>query len=172
MNYKAQLKQITTFIFDYDGVLTEGTIIMTELGEALRISNIKDGYALQLARKKGYRIAIISGARSNSMSHRLKTLNIQDIFLGVSDKLEVFHHYLRSEGITPSEVLFMGDDIPDFPLMKEVGMPTCPADAAEEIKRVAKYISHLPGGKGCVRDVIEQVMKVRGDWMTADACIW
>jgi 3-deoxy-D-manno-octulosonate 8-phosphate phosphatase (KDO 8-P phosphatase) len=172
MNYKAQLKQITTFIFDYDGVLTEGTIIMTELGEALRISNIKDGYALQLAIKKGYRIAIISGARSNSMSHRLKTLNIQDIFLGVSDKLETFHHYLKTKGITPSEVLFMGDDIPDFPLMKEAGMPTCPADAAEEIKRVAKYISHHPGGKGCVRDVIEQVLKVRGDWMTADACIW
>ena len=171
-NYKAQLKKVNTFIFDYDGVLTEGTIIMTEQGEALRISNIKDGYALQLAVKMGYRIAIISGARSKSMEHRLKALQITDVFLGVGNKLETFHTYLRNNSIDPSEVLFMGDDIPDYQIMREVGMPTCPADAAEEIKKSARYISHVPGGKGCVRDVIEQVMKVQGKWMTDDAFFW
>ena len=171
-NYKAQLKKVKTFIFDYDGVLTEGTIIMTEQGEALRISNIKDGYALQLAVKMGYRIAIISGARSKSMEHRLKALQITDVFLGVGNKLETFHTYLRNNSIDPSEVLFMGDDIPDYQIMREVGMPTCPADAAEEIKKLARYISHVPGGKGCVRDVIEQVMKVQGKWMTDDAFFW
>ena len=171
-NYKAQLKKVKTFIFDYDGVLTEGTIIMTEQGEALRISNIKDGYALQLAVKMRYRIAIISGARSKSMEHRLKALQITDVFLGVGNKLETFHTYLRSNSIDPSEVLFMGDDIPDYQIMREVGMPTCPADAAEEIKKMARYISHVPGGKGCVRDVIEQVMKVQGKWMTDDAFFW
>ena len=171
-NYKAQLKKVNTFIFDYDGVLTEGTIIMTDQGEALRISNIKDGYALQLAVKMGYRIAIISGARSKSMEHRLKALQITDVFLGVGNKLETFHTYLRNNSIDPSEVLFMGDDIPDYQIMREVGMPTCPADAAEEIKKMARYISHVPGGKGCVRDVIEQVMKVQGKWMTDDAFFW
>ncbi|NQV03849.1 MAG: HAD-IIIA family hydrolase [Bacteroidia bacterium] len=171
-NYKAQLKKVNTFIFDYDGVLTEGTIIMTEHGEALRISNIKDGYALQLAVKMGYRVAIISGAKSKSMSHRLKALRISDVFLGVGNKLETFHTYLRDNSLDPSEVLFMGDDIPDYQIMREVGMPTCPADAAEEIKKMAHYISHVPGGKGCVRDIIEQVMKIQGKWMTDDAFFW
>jgi 3-deoxy-D-manno-octulosonate 8-phosphate phosphatase (KDO 8-P phosphatase) len=171
-NYKAQLKKISTFVFDYDGVLTEGTIIMTEHGEALRISNIKDGYAMQLAIKKGYRIAVISGAKSKSIAHRLEALRITDVFLGIGNKLEVFHAYLKKTGITPAEVLFMGDDIPDYQIMTEVGMPTCPADAAEEIKELAAYISHIPGGKGCVRDVIEQVMKVQGKWMNDDAFTW
>ncbi len=171
-NYKVQLKKVNTFIFDYDGVLTEGTIIMTEHGEALRISNIKDGYALQLAVKMGYRVAIISGANSKSMSHRLKALRITDVFLGIGNKLETFHTYLRTNSIDPSEVLFMGDDIPDYQIMQEVGMSACPADAAEEIKKVAQYISHMPGGKGCVRDIIEQVMKVQGKWMTDDAFVW
>lgn len=171
-NYKAQLQKITTFIFDYDGVLTEGTIIMTESGEALRISNIKDGYAMQLAVKKGYRLAIISGAKSKSMSHRLDALQITDVFLGIGNKLETFHSYLKNNSIPTSEVLFMGDDIPDLPIMKEVGMPTCPSDAAEEIKASAAYISHQSGGKGCVRDVIEQVLKVQGKWMNDDAFAW
>lgn len=171
-NYKTLLQNITTFIFDYDGVLTEGTIIMTENGEALRISNIKDGYALQLAVKNGYRVAIISGAKSKSMVHRLKALKIKDVFLGIENKLDTFHTYLNTNSLDPSEVLFMGDDIPDFEIMKEAGMPTCPEDAAEEIKRLAKYISPLAGGKGCVRDVIEQVMKVQGKWMNHNAYYW
>ena len=171
-NYKAQLKLISTFIFDYDGVLTDGSVIMMPDGEALRISNIKDGYALQLAVKKGYNVAIISGARSASMSERLKALKITDVFLGIENKIGTLKEYLASKQIDPSQVLFMGDDIPDYEVMLEVGLPACPSDAAEEIKKVSKYISHFPGGKGCVRDVIEQVMKVQGKWMNNDAYYW
>jgi len=171
-NYKSQLKKITTLIFDYDGVLTDGTVIVMEHGEPLRTSYIRDGYALQLAVKKGYRVAVISGAKSKSMEHRLQALRIKDIFLGIGNKLETFHHFLKENGISPSEVLFMGDDIPDYQIMKEAGLPTCPADAAQEIKSVAVYISHLPGGKGCVRDVIEQVMKIQGKWMDNEAFTW
>lgn len=171
-NYKAQLKHITTFIFDYDGVLTDGSVIMMPDGEALRISNIKDGYALQLAVKKGYNVAIISGARSASQEQRLKALRIQDVFLGIENKIETLNNYLASKNVDPSQVLFMGDDIPDYEVMLAVGLPTCPSDAAEEIRKIAKYISHHPGGKGCVRDVIEQVMKVQGKWMNNDAFYW
>jgi len=171
-NYKEQLRDINTFIFDYDGVLTDGSVIMTTEGEAYRVSNVKDGYALQLARKKGYRVAVISGARSESMMHRLQSLQITDIFLGVEKKLEVFHAYLEQHQLSLSNVLYMGDDIPDYEVMLEAGVPTCPADAAEEIKSVSKYISHFSGGKGCVRDVIEQVLKVQGKWMNDDAYHW
>jgi 3-deoxy-D-manno-octulosonate 8-phosphate phosphatase (KDO 8-P phosphatase) len=171
-NYKAQLKHITTFVFDYDGVLTDGSVIMMPDGEALRISNIKDGYALQLAVKKGYNVAIISGARSASQEQRLKALRIQDVFLGIENKIETLNHYLASKKVDSSQVLFMGDDIPDYEVMLAVGLPTCPSDAAEEIRKIAKYISHHPGGKGCVRDVIEQVMKVQGKWMNNDAFYW
>ena len=171
-NYKELLKNINTFIFDYDGVLTDGSIIMTSLGEAYRISNVKDGYALQLAKKKGYRVAVISGAHSESMIQRLTSVQITDVFLGVEKKLDVFNQYLEDHNLNREQVLFMGDDIPDYELMLEAGVPTCPADAAEEIKSVAKYISHFNGGKGCVRDVIEQVLKVQGKWMNDDAYHW
>lgn len=171
-NYKELLRNINTFVFDYDGVLTDGSVIMTSEGEAYRISNVKDGYALQLAKKKGYRIAIISGANSESMTQRMKALQITDLFLGVEKKRQVFLEYLRINNIDPSQVLYMGDDIPDYEVMLEAAVPTCPADAAEEIKSVARYISHLEGGKGCVRDVIEQVLKVQGKWMNDDAYHW
>jgi len=171
-NYKEFLPSINTFIFDYDGVLTDGSVITTNDGEAHRISSVKDGYALQLARKKGYRVAVISGARSDSMMHRMKALQIQDVFLGVERKQDVFREYLKRNNLKPEQVLYMGDDIPDYEVMLEAGVATCPADAAEEIKSVAKYISHFPGGKGCVRDVIEQVLKVQGKWMNDDAYHW
>jgi len=171
-NYKALLKQITTFIFDYDGVLTDGSVIMMPDGEALRISNIKDGYALQLAVKKGYNVAIISGAKSASMIKRLEALRITDYFLGIENKLETLNHYLQTRNIDASQVLFMGDDIPDYQVMKSVGVAACPSDAAEEIRQISKYISGFPGGKGCARDVIEQVMKVQGKWMNHDAFYW
>jgi 3-deoxy-D-manno-octulosonate 8-phosphate phosphatase (KDO 8-P phosphatase) len=171
-NYKELLKNINTFIFDYDGVLTDGTVITLNDGEAYRISNVKDGYALQLAKKKGYRIAIISGAKADCMVHRLKALQITDIFLGIENKLLTYNDYLKKNSIDPSHVLFMGDDIPDYEIMLEAGLPACPADAAEEIKTVSRYISHLGGGKGCVRDVIEQVLKVQGKWLNDDAYHW
>lgn len=171
-NYKELLKQVNTFILDYDGVLTDGTIILLHEGEPLRTANVKDGYALQLANKKGYRVAIISGAKSQSMYNRFSALNITDIFLGIEKKLKIFHDYIRKFDIRPEEVLYMGDDIPDYEIMKEVGVPTCPSDACEEIRSISKYISHNRGGEGCVRDVIEQVLKVQGKWMNDDAYHW
>lgn len=172
MNYKELLRNINTFIFDYDGVMTDGTVIMTNEGEAWRITNVKDGYALQLAIKSGYHVAVISGAKSHSMIHRMKALNVKDVFLGVEDKVKLFRDYMEQNKIRPSEVLYMGDDIPDYEVMLEAGVPTCPADAAEEIRNISKYISHFGGGKGCVRDVIEQVMKVQGKWMNEHAYQW
>lgn len=171
-NYKSQLKQITTFIFDYDGVLTDGSVIMMPDGEGLRVTNIKDGYALQLAVKKGYHVAIISGARSASMAQRLKAVNVTDVFLGIDNKIETLRKYLKDKNIQPSQVIYMGDDIPDYEVMLEVGLPVCPADAVEEIKRISRYISHRAGGKGCARDIIEQVMKIQGKWMNNDAFYW
>jgi 3-deoxy-D-manno-octulosonate 8-phosphate phosphatase (KDO 8-P phosphatase) len=167
-NYKELLKHINTFIFDYDGVLTDGGLITTSDGEVHRISNVKDGYALQLAYKKGYRVAVISGARSDSIMHRMKALQIKDVFLGVERKQDVYREYLKNNNLKPEQVLYMGDDIPDYKVMLEAGVSSCPADAAEEIKSVSKYISHFNGGKGCVRDVIEQVLKVQGKWMNDD----
>ena len=171
-SYKELLKDIRTFVFDYDGVLTDGSVITLDDGEAYRTTNVKDGYALQLARKKGYNVAVISGARAECMVHRLKALQISDYFLGVENKLETFRSYLKERSIDPAHVLFMGDDIPDYEVMLEAGLPSCPADAAEEIKNVAKYISHQGGGRGCVRDVIEQVMKMQGKWMNDDGYHW
>jgi 3-deoxy-D-manno-octulosonate 8-phosphate phosphatase (KDO 8-P phosphatase) len=171
-NYREKLHDITTFIFDYDGVLSDGSIITLDDGEAYRTTNVKDGYALQLARKKGYRIAIISGARADCMVHRLKSLLITDIFLGVENKVETFQNYLNENNLEPSQVLFMGDDIPDYEVMKMAGVAACPADAAEEIRNVSHYISHASGGKGCVRDVIEQVLKVQGHWMSSEGMVW
>jgi 3-deoxy-D-manno-octulosonate 8-phosphate phosphatase (KDO 8-P phosphatase) len=171
-NYKELLKHINTFIFDYDGVLTDGSVITTNDGEAYRISNVKDGYALQLAWRKGYKVAVISGAKSESMIHRMKALQITDVFMGVEKKLLTFRKYLEDNNLKPQQVLYMGDDIPDYEVMLEAGMSVCPADAAEEIKSVARYISHFNGGKGCVRDVIEQVLKIQGKWMNDDAYHW
>jgi 3-deoxy-D-manno-octulosonate 8-phosphate phosphatase (KDO 8-P phosphatase) len=172
MSYKELLNNITTFIFDYDGVLTDGSILTLADGDAYRITHVKDGYALQLARKKGYRVAIISGAYADNMLNRLKSLQITDVYLGIENKLKKFNEYLEENSLSPSEVLFMGDDIPDYEVMLHAGVPACPSDASEEIQRISKYISHSPGGKGCVRDVIEQVLKVQGKWMNDDGYHW
>jgi 3-deoxy-D-manno-octulosonate 8-phosphate phosphatase (KDO 8-P phosphatase) len=171
-NYKSLLKNINTFIFDYDGVLSDGSIITLDDGEAYRTTNVKDGYALQLAVKKGYRVAVISGAKADCMLNRLRSLQIRDIFLGVENKLVLFSSYLADNGLKAEQVLFMGDDIPDYEVMLNAGISTCPADAVEEIRKVANYISHAPGGKGCVRDVIEQVLKIQGKWMNDDGYHW
>ncbi|HPE42879.1 MAG TPA: HAD-IIIA family hydrolase [Bacteroidales bacterium] len=171
-NYKALLTKINTFIFDYDGVMTDGTIILNNNGEPFRTANVKDGYALQLVQKLGYNIAVISGGFSPSMHKRFEALNIKDVFLGVANKYEVLKEYMLQKSISPEQIVYMGDDIPDFLVMEHVGVPVCPADAAEEIKRISVYISHHPGGHGCVRDIIEQVLKVQGKWMTEIAHHW
>jgi 3-deoxy-D-manno-octulosonate 8-phosphate phosphatase (KDO 8-P phosphatase) len=171
-NYKSQLKDINTFIFDYDGVLSDGTVILMPDGEALRTANVKDGYALQLAVKSGYNVAIISGGNSASMVRRFEALKIKDFFLGVNNKVEVFENFLKKKNLKAEHVLYMGDDIPDYKVMKKVGLACCPADASAEIKKISHYISDKNGGKGCVRDVIEQTLKVHGKWMTNDGFKW
>ena len=164
-SYKEQMNEITTFILDVDGVLTDGTIHVTETGEMLRNMNIRDGYAMKAAVENGYTVCIISGGSNEGVRVRLRNLGITDIHLGVSDKVETFKEFIDIYNIKPEQVLYMGDDIPDLHVMKRVGLPTCPQNAAPEIKAISKYISHKDGGKGCVRDVIEQVMKVQHKWM-------
>ena len=163
-NFKTKLRRVKTFMFDVDGVLTDGAIMLLPTGEQMRVMNTKDGYALQLAVKKGYRIAIITGGKSESVRLRLNGLGIKDVYLGVSDKLDVFKEYIEIHQLNPDEILYMGDDIPDYEVMQRVGIPTCPLDSAPEIKALCIYVSDKKGGKGCVRDVVEQVMKVQGAW--------
>ena len=164
MNLLEQFKQIKTFVFDVDGVLTDGTLFVFDDGQFVRRMHIKDGYALQLAVKKGYRVVIISGGQSDPVSLRLKKLGVQDVFMQVKDKLDVLDQYLVQHKLTWSETLFMGDDIPDYAVMKMAGMPCAPADAAIDIREIAKYISPVPGGQGCARDVIEKVLKLNEHW--------
>lgn len=171
-NYKEKLSPINTFIFDYDGVLTDGKVLVINQNEQLRSSNVKDGYALQYAIKKGYRICIISGGKSDSMTQRMNGLGITDVFLGVERKIDVYNRYMKSNNLDKSQVLYMGDDIPDYEIMTNVGVATCPADAAIEIKAVADYISDAKGGEGCVRDIIEQVLKLHDKWFHKDAFHW
>ena len=157
--------------FDYDGVLTDCKVYIIN-NDFARTANVRDGYAMQLAIKKGYRVAIISGGKSDGMELRMNALNVTDVFLGISDKLTFYKKYLTDNSIDPQSVLYMGDDIPDYQVMLAAALPVCPADAAEEIKSISAYISHRTGGNGCARDVIEQVLKSRGDWFDGEAFHW
>lgn len=164
MNVLEKFKPIKTFVFDVDGVLTDGSLLVLDDGQQARTMNIKDGYALQLAIKKGYRVAVISGGTSDAVKMRLDKLGVKDCFLKVDNKKEKLVAYVTEHRLNWDEVLFMGDDIPDYTSMQLAGLPCCPADAAPEIKQVAHYISPVAGGKGCARDVIEKVLKLNGDW--------
>ncbi|VAV84556.1 3-deoxy-D-manno-octulosonate 8-phosphate phosphatase [hydrothermal vent metagenome] len=163
-SYKELMPQITTFIFDVDGVLTDGTVTVFSNGELVRKMNVKDGYALKTAVEMGYRVCIISGGTNPEVKSRLRGLGITDIYLGAHNKLEQLDEFLDIYDIKTENVLYMGDDIPDYPVMKIVGLPSCPKDAAPEIQHISKYISQKKGGNGCVRDVIEQVLKVQDKW--------
>ena len=164
-SYKELMNDITTFIFDVDGVLTDSSVHITPEGEMLRIMNIRDGFAMKAAVESGYHVCIISGGSNEGVRIRLKNLGIKDIHLACPDKVKNFKEYTELYNIKPEQVLYMGDDIPDYHVMKLVGLPTCPQDASPEIKGISTYISHKNGGRGAVRDVIEQVMKVQGKWM-------
>ncbi|MEL6975941.1 MAG: HAD family hydrolase [Bacteroidota bacterium] len=163
-NYKELLNDITTFVFDVDGVFTDGSILVTTSGEMLRKMNVKDGYALKTALQKGYRVCIISGGTNPGVKERLKGLGVTDIYLGAHYKQEPLEEFLDIYDIDPNHVLYMGDDIPDIPPMKMVALATAPQNAVAEVKAISDYVSHKNGGEGCVRDIIEQVLKVRGDW--------
>ncbi|MDR6944614.1 KdsC family phosphatase [Mucilaginibacter pocheonensis] len=167
-----KLKDITTLIFDVDGVLTDGSVFVTDTGEQSRAFNIKDGYALQLAVKCGYNVCAISGSRSKSAIYRLNSLGVQDVYMGTHTKSQRFKIYLEEKAIIATNVLYMGDDIPDLEVMKLAGLPVCPADAVEEIKAVSAYVSPYGGGRGCARDIIEKVLKVQDKWMSEQAYSW
>ena len=171
-NFKTKLTRVKAFIFDVDGVLTDGSVTLMPDGDQVRVMNIKDGYALQLAIKKGYKIAVITGGRSEMVRKRLNGLGITDVYLGVHNKIETYKELIEIYNIDPEEILYMGDDIPDYEVMKRVGIPTCPEDSAHEIKEISIYVSQQKGGKGAVRDVIEQVLKVQGKWNDHDGFVW
>lgn len=159
-----KFKKIKAFVFDVDGVLTNGEVLVTESGEQLRSFYIKDGYALQLAVKQGYPIAVITGGNSKGVNIRLTGLGIKDVFMNVADKVSVLNRWVEEQGLNSEEVLYMGDDVPDLELMKGACFPACPADAIEDIKVIAEYISPSVGGRGAVRDVIEKVMRLQNTW--------
>ncbi len=171
-NFKEGLASVKAFVFDIDGVLSTQTIALNAFGVPNRSVNLRDGYAIQLAVKKGYHICVISGSRSKEYRKRLKLLGVKDIFLNSKSKLDHFHTFLKKYDLSKSEVLFMGDDIPDYKVMIEAGIAVCPSDADSEIRDVASYISDKKGGEGCVRDVIEQVLRLHDKWMDSDAFSW
>ncbi len=157
-------KPITTFVFDIDGVLTDGNLLVSEEGHLLRTMNIRDGYALQLAVKNGYNVWVLSGGRSEAVRNRLNKLGIQQVHLGVEDKNECVRELAEALNVQLNQILYMGDDIPDHAAMLVSGLPCCPCDAVPEVKQISKYISPLGGGNGCVRDVLEKVLKLNGHW--------
>lgn len=171
-NYKSKLKRIRTFCFDVDGVFTNNIVWLLPDGEQMRTANVRDGYAVQLAIKKGFSIAIISGGNSNGVAKRFEGLGVKDVFLGSSKKIDIFDKYLLEHQIDPDNVCYVGDDIPDYTVIKKAGLGACPADAAEDIKAIADYISPYKGGEGVVRDILEQALKLQGLWMDDDGHVW
>lgn len=171
-NLKEDLLKIKAFAFDVDGVFSDGCVYLYPENDIVRSMNIKDGYAVQHAIKMGYHIGIITGGRSATVENRFKNLGVTDIYMNASNKMLDYKSFLKKHNLKNEEVLYMGDDIPDYEIMKKVGFPTCPEDAAQEIKDISKYISHKNGGHGCVRDVIEQVLKLQGKWMNSGAFHW
>ena len=165
MNFLEKFNDIKTFIFDVDGVLTNSELIILENGNLLRKMSTRDGYAIKRAIQQGYRVAIITGGNSLGVVARLKGLGVTDIYKGVENKIDAYEEYLYTYEIDAGEILYMGDDLPDYPVMRRVAIPTCPADAAHEVIEIAQYVSPLKGGEGCVRDVIEKVLRLHGKWL-------
>ena len=166
INYN--LNSIKALIFDVDGVLSKPVMALSPNGDPVRTVNVKDGYAMQLAVKMGLHLCIITGARVEEVRKRYEGLGIKDVYIASSIKINDFEHFVEKYSLKPEEILYMGDDIPDWQVMSRCGLPCCPADAAPEIKAVCRYISPLKGGEGCVRDVLEQVLRVQGKWMHND----
>jgi len=171
-NFKEDLSRIKAFAFDVDGVLSNPKVYVHPDGDLIRTMNTKDGYAIQYAAKRGYPIAIITGGKTESVGMRFQNLGLTDIYLGSYNKVEDFNDFIYKYGFEAADVLYMGDDLPDYRVMKMAGVACCPSDAVEEIKSVSDYISHLPGGEGCARDIIEQVLRLHGCWMDGEAFVW
>lgn len=171
-NYKELLNHITTFVFDVDGVLTDGSVLLIPGEQPYRTFNSKDGYAMQLAMRKGYRIAVITGGKSEAVVERMQALGIKDIWTGASDKKEAMEELFLTYDLKKEEVLYMGDDLPDYEALEMAGVACTPADGAQEIKAISDYVSQRTGGKGCVRDIIEQTLKVQNNWMLEGDHTW
>lgn len=165
-NFKEDLRKVKAFVFDVDGVFTDSMLYCLADGQQVRAMNAKDGFAVRFAQKQGFPIGIISAGQNNEGTiKRLEYLDIEDLYMGSFKKTESLQHFAEKYGLSTDHILYMGDDIPDYPVLKMVGVPTCPGDAAIEIKQISKYISNIDGGKGCVRDVIEQVLRAQGKWV-------
>lgn len=164
-SYKEKLASINTLIFDVDGVFTNSQLLLMPDGEMVRAMSTRDGFAVQLAIKKGLTICIITGGKSEAVRERFMRLGVKDVFLNVSDKVQVLKKYITENKLNLNNTLYMGDDLPDLHVMQQVGLPCCPVDAVAEIKQVSNYVSPYQGGNGCVRDIIEQVLKTQGLWM-------
>ena len=165
-NYKELLNKITTFILDVDGVLTNGKILVTSKGKMLREMNVKDGFIIKYALDKGFKIFIISGGTNKGVKQRLEDLGIDEIFLGEHSKNNSYEKLIKKYNLNENEILYMGDDIPDIPVMKKIGVPCCPNDAVPDVKQISIYISEKNGGQGCVRDIIEQTLRVQNKWLS------
>lgn len=164
MNQLDQFHSIKTFFFDVDGVFTDNSLLCTDEGQLLRKMSVRDGYAVKRAVRAGYQIVIITGGSSEGVSDRLRNLGVHHIMSGIQDKLPIFLDFVEKQGIELDTALYMGDDLPDWEVMQRVGFPACPVDAVPEIKAISTYISPFPGGSGCVRDVIEKTLKLKGVW--------
>ncbi|OFY53208.1 MAG: 3-deoxy-D-manno-octulosonate 8-phosphate phosphatase [Bacteroidetes bacterium RBG_13_46_8] len=171
-NLKEKFSRVKAFAFDVDGVFTNGNVLLHPGGEYVRMMNIKDGYAVQYSIKAGYPVAIITGSYSRMVKKRFAYLGVKDIYMRSEKKTEAFESFRKKHGLEAENILYMGDDIPDYQVMMQAGVPVCPADAAEEIKGIAVYISHQRGGEGCVRDIVEQVLRLHGKWMKDGAFLW
>lgn len=166
--FKEELLKVKAFIFDVDGVLSKDVSPLDAAGEPMRTANLKDGFAIRYAIQKGFSIAIISGGRNENIRKRYENLGVEFIYLSVINKEECFIDLVNRTGIKPEEIMYMGDDLPDYQVMTKIGIPTCPSDAVTEIKSISLYISDRNGGEGCVRDVIEQVMRSQGKWINSE----
>ncbi len=163
-NFKEDIARVEAFVFDIDGVFTDGSLVPLADGDFLRAYYAKDGYAVSYAIRQGYKVFIVTGGRGAMLEKRFDYLGVTELHLNVSDKIAVLRDIIGRYGFDPENVLFMGDDIPDLECMREVGIPVCPADAASEIIEAARYVSEFPGGRGCVRDIVEQVLRAQGNW--------
>jgi 3-deoxy-D-manno-octulosonate 8-phosphate phosphatase (KDO 8-P phosphatase) len=166
MNHLERFHRIKTFIFDVDGVLTNSELIVMENGDLLRKMSVRDGYAIKQAIRQGFRVIIITGGSSQGVITRLRNLGVEEVHAGISDKLSVFRELVERLELDPERILYMGDDLPDYEVMRLVGLPACPGDAAPEIRQLSQYISPVKGGAGCARDVIEKVLKLKKKWLT------
>lgn len=164
-NYKILLNKVKTFVFDVDGVMTNGKILITSEGEMYREMDTRDGYALKYALNKGFNIGVISGGTNEGVRKRLELLGINKIYLGIEKKEIAFNDFIQTLNIDPKEVLYMGDDVADIAVMEKVGVATCPQDAVSDVKKIVDYVSHKKGGDGCVREIMEQVMRVQNKWI-------